>query len=162
MEEEFAAIRERDLWVLSEWPLARFDQLPIGWTHGDYHGRNMIFAKNALRALVDFDDVTREPLVWDIANAVYILGREARGSFQIRPAVAELILNEYAEHRGLSREERAAIPLILAMKFPDDIHYDRYCQSIGEDIGNRLRREVVMMQSLRQAMAALAARLRIA
>ena len=99
--------------------------------------------------------MTREPLVWDIANAVYMLGREARGSFQIRPAVAEIILNEYAEHHSLSREERAAIPMILAMKFPDDIHYYRYCQSLGEDIENRLRREVIMMRSLRQAMAAL-------
>ena len=153
VERELTSIRERDLWVLSAWPLARFDALPVGWTHGDYHGRNLLFENDDLRALVDFDEVAREPLVWDIANAVYMIGREARGSFHIRPAVANLILNEYAAHRGLSGEERSAIPMILAMKFPDDSEYYRYCQSIGEDIESRLRREVVMMETLWNSIA---------
>ena len=155
VEEELTSIRERDLWVLSEWPLARFDALPVGWTHGDYHGRNLLFENDELRALVDFDEVAREPLVWDVANALYMIGREARGSFHIRPAVAKLILDEYGNNLSLSMEERAAIPMILAMKFPDDIEYYRYCQSIGEDIESRLRREVVMMENLRNAIAEL-------
>ena len=153
VEEELASIRDRDLWVLSEWPVSSFDELPIGWTHGDYHGRNILFQENQVTALLDFDEVTREPFVWDIANAVYMFGREARGSFNIRPAVVETMLNEYGDYHSLSREERAAIPMILAMKFPDDVHYYRYCQSIGEDIESRLRREVVMMESLRNAIA---------
>ena len=152
---ELAALRDRDLWVLSEWPLDRFNGLPVGWTHGDYHGRNMVFVGDELRALIDFDDVTHEPLVWDIANAVYMFGREARGSFHIRPDVAGRILDEYGEHHRLSREERAAIPMILTMKFPDDIDYYRYCQSLGEDIEVRLRREIRMMQGLREEMATL-------
>ena len=155
VDEEFAALRDRDLWVLSEWPLDRFNGLPVGWTHGDYHGRNMVFVGDELRALVDFDDVTHEPLVRDVANAVYMFGREARGSFHIRPDVARRILDEYGKHHRLSREERAAIPMILTMKFPDDIHYYRHCQSLGEDIEVRLRREIRMMQSLREEMATL-------
>ena len=155
VEEEFAALRDRDSQVLSEWPLERFNRLPVGWTHGDYHGRNMVFVGDELRALVDFDDVTHEPLVWDIANAVYMFGREARGSFNIRPDVAGRILDKYGEHRPLSKEERAAIPMFLTMKFPDDFHYYRYCQSLGEDIEARLRREIRMMQSLREEMVKL-------
>ena len=42
---------------------------------------------------------------------------------------------------------------MLAMKFPDDVHYYRYCQTLGEDIEERLRREIRMMQSLRKEMA---------
>ena len=75
--------------------------------------------------------------------------------FHIRPEVARRILDEYGEHHRLSREERAAIPMILTMKFPNDVHYYRYCQSLGEDIEARLRREIRMMQSLREEMAAL-------
>ena len=152
---EFAALRQRDLSILSEWPLERFDRLPVGWTHGDYHGRNMVFRGAELCALLDFDDVAREPLVWDVANAVYMFGREARGSFLIRPLVARTFLDVYGEHHPISREERAAIPIVLAMKFPDDVEYYRYCQSIGEDIEARFQREITMMQSLREAMATL-------
>ena len=153
VDEELAALRDRDSWILSEWPLDRFDSLPVGWTHGDYHGRNVVFVDDELRGLFDFDDVTREPLVWDVANAVYFFGREACGSFHIRPDVGARILDEYGKHHRLSKEERAAIPMMLAMKFPDDVHYYRYCQTLGEDIEERLRREIRMMQSLRKEMA---------
>ena len=129
---EMAALQDRDSWVLSEWPLDRFDKLPVGWTHGDYHGRNVVFVEDELKALFDFDEVTREPLVWDVANAVYMFGRESRGSFHIRPDVATRILDEYGKHHRFSKEERAAIPMMLAMKFPDDVHYYRYCLSLGE------------------------------
>ena len=153
LEEEFAALQERDSWVLSEWPLERFDKLPVGWTHGDYHGRNMAFVGDELQALFDFDEVTRQPIVWDIANAVYFFGRVARGSFQIRPDTAVSILKEYEKIRRLSRDEIAAIPMILTMKFPDDVDYYRYCQSMGEDIRERFRREMHMMRSLKEAVA---------
>jgi len=115
----------------------------------------MLFENTQMAALLDFDEVTREPFVWDIANAMYICGREGRGSFNLRPPVVEIILNQYREQRSLSREERAATPMILAMKFPGGIEYYRYCQSIGEDIEGRFHREVVMMESLRNAIAVL-------
>ena len=152
---ELALLRERDSRVLSEWPLERFDGLPVGWTHGDYHGRNLVFEGDKLKALLDFDEVSREPYAWDIANAVYMFGREARGSFNIRPDVARHFLDVYGIYHSLTGEERSAIPMILSMKFPDDIDYYRHCKSMGEDIEDRLRREIRMMQSLREAMAAL-------
>lgn len=154
-DDEFAALRERDFSLLSEWPLERFDRLPVGWAHVDYHGRNMVFRGAELCALLDFDEVTREPLVWDIANAVYMFGREARGSFVIRPFVAKMFLDVYGEYHRLSGEEREAISMVLAMKFPDDVEYYRYCQSIGEDIEARFQREIAMMQSLQEAVVTL-------
>ncbi|MGH2362169.1 MAG: phosphotransferase enzyme family protein [bacterium] len=67
-----------DWWqsVLAEWPLRRVDALPIGWVHGDYHGRNMVFVEDEMRALFDFDDLNRGPLVFDVARGVHMFGRD--------------------------------------------------------------------------------------
>jgi Ser/Thr protein kinase RdoA (MazF antagonist) len=148
VDEEISYLRDRNQWVLSEWPLERFNTLPVGWVHGDYHGRNMVFVGDELRGLFDFDDVTRWPLVYDVARAVYMFGREARGSFRIRPEVARRFVDEYEQYHGLSSEERAAVPMMIAMIFPNDVHYYRYCQWLGEDIEARLRREIRMMRAL--------------
>jgi hypothetical protein len=83
-----------------------------------------------------------------------MFGREARGSFRIRPEVARPFIDAYARGRGLSREERAALPVMVAMYFPPDARYHRYCQQqCGEDIEARLRREVGVMRGLRAEMA---------
>jgi Ser/Thr protein kinase RdoA (MazF antagonist) len=104
--------------------------------------------------LFDFDELERGPLVFDVARGVHMFGREARGSFRIRPEVARLFIAAYARGRALSHEERAALPVMVAMHFPPNALYHRYCQQQrGEDIEARLRREVGMMRGLSAEMA---------
>jgi Ser/Thr protein kinase RdoA (MazF antagonist) len=154
VQDELTYLREWWRWVLAEWPLARLDVLPVGWAYGDYHGRNMVFVGDELRGLFDFDELERGPLVFDVARGVHMFGREARGSLRIRPEVARLFIAAYARDRALSREERAALPVMVAMYFPPDARYHRYCQQQrGEDIEARLRREVGIMRALRAEMA---------
>ena len=158
---ELSYLREWWRWVLAVWPLERLDTLPTGWVYGDYHGRNMIFVGDELRALFDFDDVDPGPLVFDIARGVHMFGREARGSFRIRPEVGRLFIEEYSRNRVLSREERTAIPMMIAMYFPPEPHYHDYCrQQRGEDIDARLRREVATMRALWSEMARIGPMLR--
>ena len=45
--------------LLLTWPRATLDALPVVWVHGDYHGRNMVFAADRLAGLFDFDVVHR-------------------------------------------------------------------------------------------------------
>jgi Ser/Thr protein kinase RdoA (MazF antagonist) len=152
--DELANLRDWWRWVLAGWPLARLDALPVGWVYGDYHGRNMVFVGDELRGLFDFDDLERGPLVFDVARGVHMFGREARGSFRIRPEVARRFIAAYARGRALSREERAALPVMVAMHFPPNARYYRYCQQRrGEDLEARLRREVGTMRALRAEMA---------
>jgi hypothetical protein len=133
VQEELAYLREWWRWVLAEWPLGRLDALPVGWVYGDYHGRNMVFVGDKLRG-------------------VHMFGREARDSLRIRPEVARLFIEAYA--RALSREERPALPVMVAMHFPPDARYYCYCQrQRGEYIEARLRREVGIMRGLRAEMA---------
>jgi len=154
VQDELTYLREWWRWVLAEWPLARLDALPVGWVYGDYHGRNMVFVGDELRGLFDFDDLERGPLVFDVARGVHMFGREARGSFRIRPEVARLFIEAYARGRALSREEWVALPVMVAMHFPPNARYHRYCQQQrGEDLEVRLRREVGTMRALRAEMA---------
>jgi len=155
--EELAYIRGWWQWVMAEWPLPRVDGLPVGWMHGDYHGRNMVFVENEMRALFDFDDLSRGPLVFDVARAVHMFGRESRSSLRIRPDVARCLLREYAKGRGLTGEELSALPMLVAMYYPPRARYYVYCRQLGEDIEARLRREVRMMRTLRAQMPDIAA-----
>jgi Ser/Thr protein kinase RdoA (MazF antagonist) len=156
VDEELAYVRHWWQWVLAEWPPRRIDDLPVGWVHGDYHGRNMVFVDDEMRALFDFDDLNRGPMVFDVARGVHMFGRESRGSLRIRLDVARLFVEEYARGRVLTSEERSALPMMVAMYYPPNARYYLYCQQLGEDLEARLRREVSMMRVLQAQMPQIA------
>lgn len=138
----------------SEWPLSRLDRLPVGWVHSDYHGLNTVFRGVELCGLFDFDDVNRGPLVYDVARGVHMFGREHRGARTIRLEVANLFVEEYGRGRALSTEEREALPMMVALPYPPQASYHRYCKErFGEDIVARLRREVAATRWLGEEMA---------
>ena len=51
-------------------PLAVVDELPPAWVHGDFHPRNVIFADDQVRAVLDFDVVHYGFRLEDIAYAM--------------------------------------------------------------------------------------------
>jgi len=95
LDSEFAFLR--DWWSKSvrKWPAERVEQLPRGWIHGDWHGRNMVFVGDEVRGVFDFDPVRRGVVVEDVARALFMFGRESRPSRSIRLEVARLFLDEY-------------------------------------------------------------------
>ena len=153
VQEELSYVREWWARVLTEWPVGQLDALPVGWVYGDYHGRNMVFVDDELRGLFDFDDIERGPLVYDVAQGVNMFARAKRGSRTIRTGVARAFIAAYAQRRALSDEERAALPMMVAMSFPPNAAYHRYCrEKRSEDLVARLRREVTRMRWLRKEM----------
>jgi Ser/Thr protein kinase RdoA (MazF antagonist) len=148
VEEELSYVRDWWRRVILAWPLARVDALPVGWVHGDYHGRNMVFVQDEMRGLFDFDPVNRGPLVVDVAYGTYMLGREARGSTHIREAVARVFLDTYARERPLTREERAAFPMMVALSWLLHPRFYAHLQPDGVDLISRLRWDVRMMMAV--------------
>jgi homoserine kinase type II len=134
--------------ILREWPLGRLDALPSGWLHGDFHGRNLAFDDDEIVGLFDFDDVNRGPYVHDVAAGALKFGREGRGLLTIRPDVARAFVEGYAAVRPISKEERAALPVMVAMGHPPHPQNYRYWRRRGEDIAPRFRREVATMRAL--------------
>jgi Ser/Thr protein kinase RdoA (MazF antagonist) len=145
VEEELTYVQDWWRRVLLEWPLARVDALPVGWVHGDYHGRNIVFVQDEMRGLFDFDPVNRGPLVFDVAYGTYMFGREARGSTRVRDAVARVFLDTYARERPLTIEERAAFPMMVALSWLLHPRFYAHLQQDGVDLITRLRRDVSMM-----------------
>lgn len=156
VDQELAYVRHWWQWVLGDWPPRRIDDLPVGWVHGDYHGRNMVFVGDDMRALFDFDDLNRGPMVFDVGRGVHMFGRESRDSLRIRLDVARLFVEEYARAHVLTSEERSALPMMVAMYYPPNARYYRYCQQLGEDLEARLRREVSVMRALQAQMPQIA------
>ena len=87
------------------------------------------------------------------------------GSIEVNGAGAVLTTEQCLLNKNrnpkLSREERTAIPMMIAMYFPPEPHYHDYCrQQRGEDIDARLRREVATMRALWSEMARIGPMLR--
>jgi homoserine kinase type II len=142
--------------VLAAWPLGRFDKLPAGWLHGDFHGRNMVFAGDRVAGLFDFDDVDRGPYVYDVGAGMFRFGREARSSLSIRPEFARAFIEGYETLRPLSDEERAALATMVAMGYPPNPQNYRYWRDYGEDSAHRFRRDVATIRTLRTEMERIA------
>lgn len=103
--------------IAASLPPDRFDALPAGWLHDDYHGRNMIFAGDEMVALLDFDKLQRDPRASDIVRGVVSFGRERRGSHTLRPDFVGAFLAGYRERREISREEIEAMPLLIELSW---------------------------------------------
>jgi homoserine kinase type II len=143
--------------AVSDWPFERVAALPAGLVHGDYHGRNMVFAGDDVAAIFDFDDVQADPYVCDVAEGALKFGRTSRGSLEIRPEFARAFLEGYQRVRIMLPEERAALPIMLAMIHPPHPQNLRYWRDRrGVTDASRLRREVAIMRALRGQMAMLA------
>jgi homoserine kinase type II len=139
--------------VLDEWPLERFDALPSGWLHSDYHGRNLVYRDNQIAGLFDFDDVDRGPYVHDVAAGFVKFAREKRGSLTIRPDFACAFLAGYDSVRPLNAEEIAALPTMALEVYPPHSHnYVYWRDRRGEDIERRFITEVTTIKALRSEM----------
>jgi Ser/Thr protein kinase RdoA (MazF antagonist) len=135
--------------VLAEWPLERFDVLPSGWLHGDYHGRNLVFRDNQIVGLFDFDDVDCGPYVHDVAAGMVKFARERRGSLKIRSDFAFAFLAGYDSVRPLNAEEIAALPTMALEVYPPHAHNYRYWRDKrGEDIERRFMTDVTTIKAL--------------
>ena len=135
--------------VLAEWPTERVTRLPAGWLHGDFHGRNLIYRDDTIAAVLDFDDVDWGPYVHDVAFATVKFARTARGSLSVRDAIARVFVEAYQEVRPLSREELAALPMMMAMGHPPHPQNHWYRLRRGEDPAVRLREEHTAIERLR-------------
>jgi Ser/Thr protein kinase RdoA (MazF antagonist) len=101
--------------LLRTWPRATLDALPVAWVHGDYHGRNMVFAADRLTGLFDFDVVHRGSRIEDVALALFTFGRESRDSDRVRPGAARLSVNQYGRELQLTELERRALPMMATL-----------------------------------------------
>ena len=148
---------DRELRQLEQWldelrralSLDALRALPRGWMHGDYHGRNLLFRGDALHALFDFDNTTKDAWALDIGHGLIAFAREFRGSNRVRPDVAATFIEGYEELRPLDAVERAAIVLLLGADRIPLAAYARLVERFGGHRTDDLRRFVDAIPHMR-------------
>ncbi len=133
-----------------EWPGQRLAALPHSWLHCDYHGRNMVFRRDEMAGLFDFDFVTRGPRTFDIARGIFNFGRERRGSRTLRDAFCGAFLDGYEARAVLTAEERRALGFMAVLNWAPDAGFYALRRPEEGDAGvaRRLRADVGMMRAI--------------
>jgi homoserine kinase type II len=93
---------------------ARYPDLPQGLIHGDLFRDNTLFRGDAITALLDFSETSRDHWLLDIAITCNDFCRQWPGN---APDAARraAFLNGYETWRALTAAERAALPVFLAV-----------------------------------------------
>jgi homoserine kinase type II len=52
------------------------DSLPVSFCHGDFHPLNIIWSKNSIRAVIDWEFLGIKPQIYDAANLIGCIGIE--------------------------------------------------------------------------------------
>jgi Ser/Thr protein kinase RdoA (MazF antagonist) len=141
--------------LLRAWPRTTLDALPAAWVHGDYHGRNMVFAGDRLVGLFDFDVVHRGLRIEDVAFGLFALGREHRESDRIRARTARVFVDEYERDAGLTELERRALPMMTVLIHARTAPRYAVRQRGGENPAHVLRDHVGRMSDLHAQIASL-------
>lgn len=71
------------------------DTLPARFCHGDYHPLNIIWGKDDIRSVIDWEFAGIKPEIYDLANMVGCLGVEHPSSL-----VRDLVMNLIAQVKG--------------------------------------------------------------
>jgi homoserine kinase type II len=92
------------------------DRLPTGFCHGDCHPINIIWGKQSIRAVIDWEFCGNKPEIYDLANLLGCLGMEDPQSLS-GPFVSRLI-SRLRRSGIFSDESWNALPdLMLAIRF---------------------------------------------
>jgi Ser/Thr protein kinase RdoA (MazF antagonist) len=82
--------------------------LPV---HMDFHGGNLVYEKNKLVGIIDFDNIVFAPRIRDIAHLIKtsVSTNEKKFSKEV-----EFMLNEYSSINPLTKKEKVDVWFILA------------------------------------------------
>ncbi len=104
---------------LDENPYSKLKRYPI---HRDIIPENLIWKKNKLVGLIDFEHVsgTNEPTVKDIAVTVQFTCRDRKLEHQLDLTLVKQFLQFYEKWHSVSDEEVELIPILIASSFIED------------------------------------------
>lgn len=93
-----------------------YDEFKMVPSHGEIQGQNMIFNRNKLVSLIDWDSLSIRPRVYDIAMSAIFLSRKKRGSFHL---CKNQFLNYLSEFQLTHAEKMSVFPTIIFYLVPN-------------------------------------------
>lgn len=116
---------------------------PVGLTHGDCAGGNVLRRADGGVAVVDWDLCDADLLVWDLARSLDLVGvqwpEEAHQPAELRPMLLRALLSGYQAVRPLRAAERLALPVLVAASRVDlDAAVLPLCVRFEPDLGTAI------------------------
>ncbi len=141
---------KREKWLKNELIKLKFpNSLPRGICHCDFNYSNLLFKKEKIIAVLDFDISCYTYLIYDIASLIYWWAWPPKKELQTKKA--KYILKEYSKHRKLNKSEKNhiydALKLIILLgiswskesDFEQEKRKVKYLNSIGrKEFYNRI------------------------
>ena len=100
----FVAELERRVLSLKRW---ESEELPVSIVHGDPWPGNTLYSGQSLVALIDWEEVTLGPAIFDLA---YVAMCSCFPDGNYDPAIFDALIASYVETRALSDSERRCFP----------------------------------------------------
>lgn len=116
-----------------ELPSSAVDGLTVGFVHGDFHGRNVVFQDGVVAGVFDFDVARRGFLLEDVLRASYSFARPDRSSHVIRPEFAQTFLTGYGAGAGAGHANREAVGALAVFGWVRTAARYRRAAELGDD-----------------------------
>lgn len=118
-------IKETVFAINSCYSLEDYKKLPLAIVHGDYHGRNLLFCQKKINGVLDLDTIGISPRIIDVAEAIFLMGRQKYGSYYTNNEIIFEFLKRYEEFFPLTNDEIEVAGLILKLRMIPRAKYIR-------------------------------------
>jgi homoserine kinase type II len=141
-----------DVWdYLQQGLFARYDKLPVAFTHGDFHPLNILWEPGGIRAVIDWEFCGFKPELYDAALLAGCVGFDAP-EYLTRPMLRTFLKDLCAGGFGQPASWKSFVDLVLAIR----IGWLR--EWLVKNDKEALEQEVVYMQLLRDNIGLLESR----
>ncbi|MBF0569843.1 MAG: phosphotransferase [Candidatus Omnitrophica bacterium] len=95
---------------------AAHDTLPLRFCHGDFHPLNVVWGRDDIRAVIDWEFLGMKPEIYDVANMIGCLGMEHPSSL-VSDLVVNLIVQLKASAGFSAVSWQYFVEFLVAMRF---------------------------------------------
>ena len=112
--------------ILNQMDLQEYLKCPRAIVHGDYHGNNLIYDRARLNGIIDLETMGISAKAVDIAEACFLLGRNAHKEYIFNADIMYEFLDTYLANNSITEVEIKNLANILKLRFlPRASYLDR-------------------------------------
>ena len=114
--------------------LSQIENITVKATHGDYNVLHFIYEKEHIKAIIDFANSAKLPIVWEIIRSYSYLDKEAKnGKINIDNLV--FYTKEYLKYEFLNEYDLKYMPYIYLTQLLNSTYgYKQYLQNKNEEL----------------------------
>lgn len=120
--------------LCSDVDLKKIKQCPTVLTHGDYHGKNLVYNEhNKLVSILDIDTMGNGPRIMDISYAAFLLTRNNGGGFTATGETISNFISYYLDDEYLEDIELELFKILLTFRIYPKSYYIELLNKINAE-----------------------------